>query len=282
MDDVMNCPICNSKALFKFISNLNKRIYQCASVKCCHLFVEEYEKRSGICERCDNVSERRLKLDRDDRLSTYDERNRRMFTIMFDKLRLKNKAYVLDFGSGDGHLMSSLRGVYPNVDITCVEPNSVFEPLIREVSDNIVFSLDDLERKFDLIVLNEVVEHLNYPVDILKKLSRLLKNDNSGMYIATPLGETHLNSNLTGAYTTDSHLHFFTRNSLNMCLLKSGLTSLDVEDVNYPIYNLCLEQKLKGRVKYFVRKVLVDHFLKLSKKNCILPSAHVSGLCYKL
>ncbi len=277
----MNCPICNEKSVFIFESSSSKRVFECGSVKCNHLFVENHKKGVGVCHRGDDLSERKLKLDRDQRIATYGERNKRMFEVIFNELNLKRHVKVLDFGSADGSVMFSLREIFPDVNITCVEPHVVFRGILQEVADEIVPSVKELkDEKFDLIFMNEVVEHLNDPVGNLRLLSCLLKDIQSAIYIATPLGKTHLNSYLTGAYSTDSHLHFFTRKSLNMCLHKSGLTALDTDDCNYPIYSTLLENTYKGRLKQAVMKK-IKNLLRFNKNYCVLPAQHVSGLCYR-
>jgi SAM-dependent methyltransferase len=277
----MKCPICDDKSGFKFKSHLNKNVYQCVNIKCKHLFVEGYKSSLGICDRGEDLSLSKLKNDRDIRIKTYGERNKLMFNAIYKKLQLKQDCNVLDFGSGDGNLICSLKSVYPNTKVTCIEPHEVFSLLLSEVADKTVDSPDRLDTKFDLIVLNEVIEHLNDPVEEMKKLANVLKASNAAIYIATPLGETHYNSNFTGAFDTDSHLHFFTRKSLNLCLIKSGLTPLDTDDIDQPLYSTLLEHSAKAKLKYWIRKSIIKRFLKLNKRFCLLHPEHISGLCYK-
>lgn len=279
----MKCPICTNNALFKFKSDFQKNIYQCESIKCHHLFTETHDQDLGICGEEDrgDLSIKKLKESRVVRIDTYNKRNKLMFKKMWEELALPTDAKVLDFGAGDGSLMVSLRECFPEAKITCIEPHDVFKEFLLEVSDNIVSYAEDLHEKFDLIILNEVVEHLNFPVKELRSLSKLLKKDSSAIYIATPLGETHLLSTNTDAYSTASHLHFFTRNSLNLCLNNSGLTSLDISDLNYPIYSTCLSNALKGKIKFTLIQFILKRLLKLSNRYCILPSGHISGFSYK-
>ena len=280
----MKCPICNNKSNFKFQSELKKEIYQCNDIKCSHLFVENYDKYLGICgtaDRGEDLSIEKLKKDRQHRIDTYNVRNKNMFRKMWKKLNLKEDAKILDFGSGDGNLMFSLKQAYPKANVTCIEPHEIFNELLLEVADYIVESVNDLNEKFDLIVLNEVIEHLNFPNSDLQSLNRVLKEGSAAIYIATPLGETHISSNKTGAYNTDSHLHFFTRKSLNMSLEKAGFTPLDVDDINYPIYSTYLDTTIKEKLKYKLKNFILVKLLKINQRSCVLPSGHISGLAYK-
>jgi 2-polyprenyl-3-methyl-5-hydroxy-6-metoxy-1,4-benzoquinol methylase len=276
----MTCPICKSVSRFKFTSNLNIPIYQCRSIKCRHLFVENYNKNHGICERSWDTDE--LIKNRLSSLDLYGERNKKIFKAIWEKLNLKENARVLDFGSGDGYAMLCLRQIYPKVEITCIEPNMNCKKLLSEVADTVVDSVDELSGKFDLIILLEVIEHLADPIKVLKSLGKKLLDNNAGIYITTPLGETHLLSNITHAYDAPSHLHFFTRNSLNLCLVKSGLTPLDVDNKLFPIYSTFAGQTTKSKFQFFVDSIIFYKFLKLAERSCILPSKQISGMCYRL
>lgn len=276
----MNCPICSGCASYKFSSHLHKRVYQCEDIRCRHLFTEDFSVQSGLCDRGEDLTHENLRAQRDERVSLYGDRNRAMFKVIFTKLNLKKDAKVLDFGSGDGNLMLSLREVYPEVNVTCIEPHKVFSKLLTDVADSVVDDISDLKEKYDLIVLNEVIEHINYPGETLKHLALHLEQQRSAIYIATPLGENHLGSNQTEAYDTDSHLHFFTRKSLNLCLRKAGLTSLDFDDLNYPIYTAMLDKSTKGKMKFWLRNLLFNKVLNISIKRCVLPRGHISGLSY--
>ncbi len=277
----MKCPICNSSSCLKFTSHLNKKIFLCSNIKCEHLFEENFSSSLGVCDRGTDLSLAKLKADRDERIRKYDERNKSVFKAIFKKLALPNDCKILDFGSGDGNLMYSLKTVFPDTKITCIEPHNCFSELLKEVSDNIVPSAEKLSEKFDLIVLNEVIEHLNDPLKEMRALSDALNDNNAAIYIATPLGKTHFDSFNTSAYDTDSHLHFFTRKSLDLCLIKSGMTSLDTNTIDDPLYSTICTNSTKIRLKRWLINYLEGNFLRLSKRYCRLPTQHISGLCYK-
>jgi 2-polyprenyl-3-methyl-5-hydroxy-6-metoxy-1,4-benzoquinol methylase len=75
----------------------------------------------------------------------------------------------------------------------------------------------------------EVLEHVVDPVAILKKLYKSLKS-NGTLFISTPLGTN--NENFSNAYVEKSHLHFFTKKSLNLALKKSRFT-----EIKYKFYS---------------------------------------------
>jgi cyclopropane fatty-acyl-phospholipid synthase-like methyltransferase len=275
----MICPICGSNSVYKFDRKfINQKIYQCDNIKCKHLFVEDLYETSGVCNLESSLEE--LKKDKQKRIDTFDTRNRLVFKNIFNKLGLKDNARVLDFGSADGNVMHSLRSVFPEVHITCIEANKNYTELLCQVADEVVDSVTDLCCNYDLIVLNEVIEHLPSPICHLQSLSKLLKKENAGIFIATPLGETHLNLNNTTAFDVPTHLHFFTRKSLNNALIKSGFTSLDTDDSNYPLYSAFYGRTLKNKIRNKIVRLIRDRILKISSRNCVLPADHVSGLAY--
>jgi SAM-dependent methyltransferase len=269
----MNCPVCGGKSDFEFKSHLDKNIYQCSLAKCRHLFVEDYKKNSGIRER--PVEDGESKKDKERRLRVFSKRNQEMFKALWRDLKLSDSARVLDFGAGDGHMMSGLKSVFPNAEVTSIEANKGCHKLLAQDSDVIVESMEDLIGKYDLIFLNEVIEHLNKPEEVLSELAKRLSGDNAAIYIATPLGETHLGTRKKHPYNTGSHLHFFTRRSLNLCLSNSGLTSLSMHDTNYPLYSSLINKNIKGIIAW----MLANSFLQ--KLFYVLPVSHISGVCYK-
>src|SRR5690349_10701739 len=80
---------------------------------------------------------------------------------------------VLDVGAAEGSILRALGLRVPGLRLTAVEPNRAFGAFAREQSGCEVFaSLADLakESRFDLIVVNHVLEHVKHPVALLKEL----------------------------------------------------------------------------------------------------------------
>ena len=278
------CPICRKDSKWKFRSDIGNNIFQCSSKSCRHLFVENYLQNSGICEEQDrghDLSYKKLQADRDERVLKFNERNQALFKDLFLRLNISNDERVLDFGSGDGNLMVCLRKAFPEVEITCVEPHEIFHELLDEVADYLMPQIPLGEKKYDLIVLNEVIEHLNCPVEILSQLNNLLKSG-GGIYIATPLGETHKHDLVPYAYETVSHLHFFTRESLNMCLSKSGFSGLIIDDTSSPLYSLKPKRFGLKMTKTRLKSFVINKIFRLDKLNYIPPSQHISGIAIQI
>ena len=86
-------------------------------------------------------------------------------------------------------------------------------------------SLDECERDFDAILLIEVLEHMDSPVELLRALKSHLKPGGQ-LFLSTPCGELRWGSRRTNAYDTPEHIHFFTEKSLVLALNLAGFTKI--------------------------------------------------------
>lgn len=97
----------------------------------------------------------------------------------------KSRISVLDFGSGYGNLIQELEHEFEIEGIE-IDDQARMESLKKgyRVHESLE-SVKKLNRKFDLITMIHVVEHLTDPVEVLKQLSSLL-NENGSILIETP------------------------------------------------------------------------------------------------
>lgn len=273
----MLCPICDSKANFKMNNSFNKEVYQCQNTNICgHLFLKEFNLVSGVCDRGDDLTNETIANIRNTRLKLFSIRNKKILTFIWDQLGLKDNARVLDYGAGDGHIMYSLREIQPNAYISCIEPHNEFAKSLNEFVNEVIKNVKEAKNKYDLIIMNEVIEHLTQPVEELKSLKKVL-NPNGAIFIATPLGATHTGSYETHAYNTESHLHFFTRKSLSLCCIRSGLTPLEPESIEHPNYSYNTNDSTFNPTKK-ARQVLKNM---IQKRYKMLPPEHICGLTFR-
>ncbi len=97
----------------------------------------------------------------------------------------KSKISVLDFGSGYGNLLKELEHDY-EIEGLEIDNHARARSLAEgfRVHDSLA-AVEANSRKFDLITMIHVVEHLANPVEVLKQLSSLL-NKNGSIVIETP------------------------------------------------------------------------------------------------
>lgn len=138
---------------------------------------------------------------------------------------------VVDVGCAEGSLLKSLSSALPSARFFGVEVNAPFADFAREYTGaSIVSSIDELPTaRFDLVILNHVLEHVGDPNAYLRKVAGLL-SPNGRLYVAVPdaasyggLGDLHI-----------AHLFHYTRVSLARLLLRANLVVVRDEIVNPP------------------------------------------------
>lgn len=248
------CPICNSKStkIFKTINDID--CYEC--INCEHLFTPVSKLMQGVCERYDNIQS-----ESDNFISTYGDRNKLLLKLFLQEVppKINNKYNMLDFGAGNAHISRIFKKVLgENVDITCVEANPHCVDIYPKFGLNYVDSLENLDPNFDIIYLVEVIEHIEDPVSLLKKLGLLLNSDGK-IFISTPLGSKYNRNSV--AFQTKSHLHFFNEKSLNLAMELSGLEPIKYR-YYYQLYPLPLKFRLITKLTR-ITKAKIREYLSL-------------------
>jgi len=102
-------------------------------------------------------------------------------TVVGGLLHVTNIQTVLDFGCGNGEAFCSfLARDFEGIDIFAFEtdPNNVAELRKLGPKVKVVDNLEDLRRRnYDLILLTEVLEHVDQPQELLSFLISLLKHE---------------------------------------------------------------------------------------------------------
>lgn len=104
--------------------------------------------------------------------------------------RLQKVSYLFDdnlnyleIGAGDGAFAEAVKSKWPSTTVTLVEPDLNTKNLRKGIIDSICFNnleelyKDDQSKKYDIICLFHVLEHILDPVDFLKKIVRLMHQD---------------------------------------------------------------------------------------------------------
>ena len=147
---------------------------------------------------------------------------------------------IIDIGCGKGLLLKQLENKYPRSELFGVEPSSNAKRFFDKVHPNIQFFEGIFEKspfksgKYDLIVMNGVVEHVPYPLDFLKQIKDCLAEDGI-IYVGVP----NLINNPADMFTWD-HLSRFTPETLSTVFSMAGLkiVSSRVSDMRVPMWFL--------------------------------------------
>jgi 2-polyprenyl-3-methyl-5-hydroxy-6-metoxy-1,4-benzoquinol methylase len=161
---------------------------------------------------------------------------------------------ILDIGPGHGFFSFFIKETIPefeSIDFVDISETSLAmtKKIIGE-NDKLNYYLKDIfdfdeSEKYDFIVLGEVLEHLDKPQDILRKLARLL-SDKGILWITTPTNSPALD-----------HVYLFKTKEEVVDLIKECDLEVD-NSVNYfaedVTEEIALERRITNLVGLFCRK----------------------------
>jgi len=146
--------------------------------------------------------------------------------LNISKRYLKNGGRVIELGCGDGEFINALRGEYDNLE-RIVAVDLYREP--KNLRPDIEFIKQDLENinidgKFDLVILSQVLEHIKNPIGLLEKIKTLL-SEHGKILIDVPNRKGLGNS--ARVYMPEHGKHYFLWDyeSLQFTLERLGFTT---------------------------------------------------------
>lgn len=101
---------------------------------------------------------------------------------------IPKKGSLLDVGTGAGVFLYNFKQYFPEWEVTGIEPTPGFADLAKKSGIEIIYGYltkDTMDRKFDLITLNHVLEHVDDFKGMLNMLRNYLKQDGL-LYIEVP------------------------------------------------------------------------------------------------
>lgn len=156
---------------------------------------------------------------------------------------------VLDVGCGQGDLLVAISELKLKASLTGCDPSLVAIQSAKLKSPEVEFICADLineepselyGKSFDTVTLIEVIEHLDNPSDLLKKVSQYMKS-NSTLIVSVPSGPR------SAFEVSIGHRQHFTKQSLMKLLIESGYKEIKISQIGFPFFNLYkLVVKLRG------------------------------------
>jgi len=141
-------------------------------------------------------------------------------------------ARVLDVGCGDGHLLAELRDA---CDFPLGLEGVDFSPVAAEAAERAGFKVhrgraEELElpaQAFDLIIMNQLIEHMRDPLAVLRVMKRALR-PGGHLFVETPNIES-IDARLFrrrywGGYHLPRHFHLFDSRTLAELVARAELT----------------------------------------------------------
>ncbi len=212
------CILCNSNDFTELFSGKNWKVLEC--------------KKCGLCKvdrQIENVSYDFYHRDNDYKKLEKLFKNIFQTRVNLIKKHLPTPGKVLDIGCSNGTMLDIFKtdgwetwGVEPseNAEIAIDKGHKVFQTVFEKVN---------FPTKFNLIVMNHTLEHLENPLAVVKKAYSLLEKD--GILLVDVPNFDSLSSNMMGKYWTHllplEHNFQFTRKSLEKIFEKAGLKIVD-------------------------------------------------------
>ncbi len=297
-ENIGHCPVCgsiNEKKLYKDI------IHTCDVLRKAGIQIENVEVPSDIkvCKKCGHKY--LSKVIKEEYLSRYysvvgseyydsvktDFRDRvETETKKFAKFVYRNASSqknVLEIGSGMGHLLVELQKL--GFICTGIEPSEMISNHSKELFKiNVITGLLDFntfpEKKFDIIILRDVIEHI-YDVNILFKLVSHYLVEGGKVFILT--GDSNsAYAKICGRrwlyFFSWEHVSFFNKNSISYLLTHNGFSMPFFQKqrhsgtilLNIKIFIITLRSKVATFLKLRSHKffyMCFDHFVAIGQKK---------------
>jgi len=237
------CPICSSsrkEALFeqKFYDNSltlmnGYSVVVCSDCGFC--FADEIPPQEAFNLYYEQMS--KYEYDCYDNHPSTDQMTHYAKIVRFIEPNLKNKdASILDLGCSTGGLLSIFkeRGFY---NLLGIDPSPVCAQSVQRLFgiDARVSNFSDLtpEKKYDLVILSEVLEHIVDLKAILAKIRSLL-SDEGFLFIEVPdSGRWETQISAPFQQFSVEHVNYFSRDSLDHLLLKNGFQTATSREADY-------------------------------------------------
>jgi 2-polyprenyl-3-methyl-5-hydroxy-6-metoxy-1,4-benzoquinol methylase len=176
---------------------------------------------------------------------------------------VKSSSSILDFGSGHSYYHKFLKQLGFG-DVTSLEVNPHLVHFAKNVLniDNVVSDLSELKgRRFDLIIANQVFEHLFDPVKLAcGEIFNLLRD--GGYLVFTVPNAASLNRVVLGRRWigyTDEHIWFFDRSSASKLFSNSGQYSVQECKVKSAV-NTCHD---RFRPRSVIKRIYYKTFMRI-------------------
>ncbi|MBK6267151.1 class I SAM-dependent methyltransferase [Marivirga sp. S37H4] len=163
---------------------------------------------------------------------------------LINNISKEKKGRILDFGCGTGYFLTTMKN--KGWQIAGIEPNEQARAIaIEETKEEIcadIKSLDIKNKKFNVITLWHVLEHIHHINDTIALLKTLLK-EKGKIIIAVPNINSLDNAvykEQWAAYDVPRHLYHFNPDSMKTLMLKHGLKVKNIYPMKLDAYYISL------------------------------------------
>lgn len=176
------------------------------------------------------------------------------FRKLLKKFTPNSVERVLEIGFGNGSFLAYLREL--NIDSIGVEIEKQLVSAAKNKGFEVYEDISQLDYKFDLIVLFDVLEHIpaNELLNFLEKLESLLAA-NGKIIVRVPNGSSPFG--LTNQHGDPTHVNIFTTTKLAFYTDKTNLSIKYSGGDVFPIFNGSVS-KLPGRILKITLRAIIE------------------------
>jgi 2-polyprenyl-3-methyl-5-hydroxy-6-metoxy-1,4-benzoquinol methylase len=141
---------------------------------------------------------------------------------------LNGKCKTLDIGAGNASFGTALEIISNETIYDAVEPNAKVRSKYGEMVNRQYSNIADVEEQnYDLVVMNQVLEHLPKPVESLQSICELLK-EQGVLYIDVPFKDYIFKPSV------EPHILFWSPKSMSFLIEKMGLKLVFCDTAGMP------------------------------------------------
>ena len=267
------CWVCNSKTLVLFKkNNLNKTLTSSSFA----ITDSSYGETTtlGKCTSCNfiqsvddvNVIEYYNDLEDNGYEDSRKERSLQSKKILAVIKKIKQEGELLDVGAGSGILVE--QALLENYHAIGVEPSIWLQKKAAERNLPVIQGViphEEITRKFNIITLVDVIEHINNPYTLLVDLKQNLYQDGI-LVIITPDAGSFTAKILGGKWWhfRIAHIGYFNKNNLNKLLTRAGYTKVSVQYATWYFSVEYLFERLKKYLPFLSLLPLPPPFKKIT------------------
>jgi ubiquinone/menaquinone biosynthesis C-methylase UbiE len=189
---------------------------------------------------------------------------------------------ILEIGAGEGAILSRLSELnFGNmlyaIEISESGVNSINQkkiPRLIECELYDGYNIPYENNKFDIAILSHVIEHVEFPRQLLYEASRVAKY----LFIEVPLEDT---LRLPQNFMLDKigHINFFSPKTFRLLIQSSNLQIHEQITTNLPKETYVYRSQTKGVISYYIKQLLLNILPGLATK---LFTYHGAIVCKKI
>jgi 2-polyprenyl-3-methyl-5-hydroxy-6-metoxy-1,4-benzoquinol methylase len=228
------CPVCGAQALRKFATIRHFPYSRCRN--CGFTFANPVPPESVLYDFYNSpyyLNYRRLEVNRIARQRYYSNSMYMDMRALARWIAVDKTSTVLDYGCGPGAFLALLRDGFGFREVEGLEINRE-SAFIAQQHYNLTIASSVAELRYpayDVVILNEVIEHLPDPGVSFGEVSRLVR-PSGHVLVCTPAVDNPMGRffpRICPDYTPPSHISLFTRKALATLLTRSGFDIVRIE-----------------------------------------------------